>query len=212
GVPGRSLLRVDSDEPAGIARAALEQGADLVVVGVGVPDRLGRWLFGDLVASLCRQAHCPVVMARLNADPARLGRVLVPVKDLTAGALEQFQLAERFAASAPARSGDPPVAITLLHVHDPRLPGPEREALHRQLQRWLPQGSGRSGAVPVALELVGAPNVSAAILRRSRDHDLVILRSQRRMVEGLPIPASDRASALLDRLRCSTLVISDPLH
>jgi hypothetical protein len=38
------------------------------------------------------------------------------------------------------------------------------------------------------------------------------LRSQRRIVEGLPIPASDRAAALMERLRCSTLVISDPLH
>jgi hypothetical protein len=41
---------------------------------------------------------------------------------------------------------------------------------------------------------------------------LVILRSQRRLVAGLPIPASDRVSRLLRRLQCSTLVISDPLQ
>lgn len=212
GVPACSLLRVDGDVSTGIARAALEQGADLVVVGVGDADRLGRWLFGDLAVSICRQAHCPVVMARLMEAPDRLRRVLVPVKELSAGALEQFQLAERFARSASPLIEGEGVAITLLHVHDPRLSPPERVLLHSQLQRWLPAGTGQATPVPVGLELVGATSPSAVILRRSRAHDLVILRSQRRMVEGLPIPASDRASALLARLRCSTLVISDPLH
>ncbi len=207
GVPCQSLLRVDSDIAGGIARAALEQGADLVVVGVETPARLGRWLFGDLVAAICRQAHCPVVMARLREEVNHHHRLLVPVKDLTAGALEQFQLAERIAASD---SGE--ASITLLHVHDPRLGEEERKALAREYRRWLPEAGGRAGGVPVELEMVGESNVAAVIRSRSRDHDLVILRSQRRVVEGLPIPASDRASALLNRLHCSTLVISDPLH
>jgi Kef-type K+ transport system membrane component KefB len=206
-IPGRSLLRVDSDVADGIARAALEQGADLVVIGVEPAARLGRWLFGDPVDAICRQAHCPVVMARLRRDPAELRRVLVPVKDPTAGALEQFQLAERFIASGSLEG-----TITLFHLHDPLLPAGEQQALRRQLERWIPTPGSGSGAVPVELELVGGYGVSAEILRRSRRHDLVILRSQRRMVEGLPIPASDRATGLLRRLRCSTLVISDPLH
>jgi hypothetical protein len=41
---------------------------------------------------------------------------------------------------------------------------------------------------------------------------LVILRSQRRLVAGLPIAASDRTSRLLRQLDISVLVISDPLH
>ena len=207
GVAGRSLLRVDDDVAGGIARAALEQGADLVVVGVGPPARLGFWFFGDMVAAICRQAHCPVVMARLMADPGTLRRVLVPVKDTTAGALEQFQLAERFVESGPE-----PGRITLLHVHDPRRGEEELERVRVQLQRWIPFLDPDGGGIPVALEVVGEANVAAAIRARSRDHDLVILRSQRRIVEGLPIPASDRAAALMERLRCSTLVISDPLH
>ena len=40
----------------------------------------------------------------------------------------------------------------------------------------------------------------------------MILRCQRRVVAGLPIPASERVSRLLGRLECSTLVISDPLR
>jgi len=40
----------------------------------------------------------------------------------------------------------------------------------------------------------------------------VILRSQRRRVAGLPIPASDRTSGLIRQLACPTMVISEPLH
>ena len=111
-VPSRSLLRVDNDAAGGIAGVALEQGADLVLVPVTMTPRLGVWLFGDLVDAICRQAHCPVVMARLRREPGELRRLLVPVKDLTAGALEQFQLAERFASfgsgAGPIRAVDHP--------------------------------------------------------------------------------------------------------
>ena len=154
GVPSRSLLRVDNDVPGGIARTALEQGADLVLVGVAPAPRLGRWLFGDLVAAICRQAHCPVVMARLRADPASFRRLLVPVKDLSAGALEQFQLAERLLrASGPSEGA----AITLLHIHEPWLPQAERDQLARQLQGWIPSTARSGESVPVTVDLQAAP-------------------------------------------------------
>ncbi|MBM5823131.1 MAG: cation:proton antiporter [Cyanobacteria bacterium K_Offshore_surface_m2_011] len=209
GVPSRSLLRVDNDIPGGIARTALEQGADLVLVGVAPGARLGRWLFGDLVAAICRQAHCPVVMARLREDPAGFRRLLVPVKDLSAGALEQFQLAERLLRACPPEEG---AAITLLHVHEPWLAQSERERLTRRLQAWVPSPARAGGAVSVTVELQADPNVADAIERSSESHDLVILRSLQRLVEGMPIPASDQATGLLRRLGCSVLVISDPLH
>ncbi len=210
-VPNRSLLRFDNDVPGGIAGVALEEGVDLVLVAVKPAPRLGVWLFGDLVDAICRQVHCPVVMARLRRDPGELRRLLVPVKDLTAGALEQFQLAERFASSGPDddRSGR---SITLLHLHDPLLSAEDQQGLKDQLERWIPSPGSRAGTVPVRIQLISGYGVAREILRSSLDHDLVILRSQRRIVEGLPIPASDRATGLLRRLRCSTLVISDPLY
>ncbi|MEA5423763.1 MULTISPECIES: cation:proton antiporter [unclassified Synechococcus] len=215
------LLRVDHEVAGGIARAALEQGADLLVVGVGSPARLGRWLFGDLVDGLCRQAHCPVVVTRLRRNPRELRRLLVPIKDLSASALEQVQLAERIANSVSTTPGGPPgtaeapsgpVRITLLHLHDPRLPESERQQIRQQLQHWLPDPDARRPRVAVDVQLVPSLAIEAGILRQASLHDLVILRSQRRLVGGLPIAASDRASWLLRRLSCSTLVISDPLH
>ncbi len=64
----------------------------------------------------------------------------------------------------------------------------------------------------MTLDLQAGQSVTEAIERSSESHDLVILRSLRRLVEGLPIPASDQATSLLRRLHCSVLVISDPLH
>jgi nucleotide-binding universal stress UspA family protein len=203
--PSRPLLRVDGDVAAGIARSALEQGADLVVMGMGPGAALGRWLFGDLVDATCRLAHCPVVVARLLQPPEALQRLLVPIKDLSAAALEQFQLAERIAAALGG-------SITLLHLHEPRLAAAELGQLAAQLERWRPKASATAAAVPVQIELRPNLGVEAAIRQSAGAHDLVILRSQRRLVAGLPIAASDRTSRLLSQLDTSVLVISDPLH
>ncbi len=210
-IPCQTLLRVDTDVAAGIARTAMEQGTDLVLMGLAPPSRLGRWLFGDLVEATCRQVPCPVVVARLVSEPSQWQRLLVPVKDLTAGALEQFQLAERLAVALGA-------SLTLLHLHDPRLGALALAERRRDLERWsaAPAGGGnRDGPgtrVEVRVELQPNHGVETTILRRGVEHDLVILRSQRRLVAGLPIPASDLTTRLLQRLSSTTLVISDPLH
>jgi len=200
------LLRLDEDIAGGMSRSALEQGADLLLIGTGRPDRLSNWLFGDLVDSVCRTAHCPVVVVHLaNQEAEQLARILVPIKDLSASAREQFELALRLMASCP----EPHKAhISLLHIHDPRFGGQDRLWMEQELKRWIPRGAmGQS----IRIELVRGPGIDATIQRMSTDHDLVILRSQRRRVAGLPIPASDRTSGLISQLRCPSMVISEPL-
>lgn len=203
--PCRSLLRIDSDVAGGIAHAALEQAADLVLMGMAPPARLGRWLFGDLVDATCRQAGCPVVVARLLQPPGQIRRLLVPVKDLTAGSLEQLQLAERLAVAVGG-------AITLLHLHEPWLPESERRHLQQQLARWCPAPGTPAAGVSISVRLLPRQALESQLLAAAGSHDLVVLRSQRRLVAGLPIAASNRVSQLLRRLHCSALVISDPLH
>ena len=207
-VPPQTLLRVDSDVAAGIARAAIEQATDLVVMGLAPPSGLGQWLFGDLVDATCRQVTCPVVVARLQQAPGTLRRLLVPVKDFTAGALEQFQLAERLAL---AQNG----SITLLHVAESARSRRARQEIEQRLAGWRRGAPGAEPPVPITVRVVppgGGGSVERSVTAAARDHDLVILRSQRRMVAGLPIPASDRVDRLLRRLEGSVLVISDPLH
>ena len=70
------------------------------------------------------------------------------------------------------------------------------------------------GRVVIELAPPFAPNHVANIKALAREHyfdGLVILRSQRRRVAGLRIPASDRTSSLINQLPCPSMVISEPL-
>jgi len=201
----RCLLRLDEDIAGGMSRSALEQGADLLMIGAGRPDKVRRWFFGDLVDGVCRTAHCPVVVLNLAGRQVdSLQRILVPIKDLSASAREQFELAQRLLA---CESGDQ-CLITLLHIVDPRLNRFERIRIEHELRRWQPRSNTAS---VIRIQLASGPAVEAKIERSSREHDLVILRSQRRQVAGLPIPTSDRTSNLVSLLNCASMVISEPL-
>ncbi|QEY33292.1 cation:proton antiporter [Synechococcus sp. RSCCF101] len=203
-VPTSTMLRLDEDIPGGMSRSALERGADLVLMGGRRPDRLRRWLFGDLVDGVCRTAHCPVVVVSLQGlDPGGIRTVLVPLKDLSASAREQFGLALRLLGTNSQG------VITLLHVHDPRLGSAERSRLRQELEHWAPP---RAGHPRVRAVVLPGPGVEEAIRRLSGSHELVILRSQRRKVAGLPVPASDLASRLVAGLSAASMVISEPIH
>ena len=45
-VPTRTLLRLDEDVAGGMSRTALEQAADLLLIGATRPDQLRAWLMG----------------------------------------------------------------------------------------------------------------------------------------------------------------------
>ena len=205
-VPTRTLLRLDEDIAGGMSRTALEQAADLLLIGASRSDQLRAWLMGDIVDGVCRTAHCPVVVVNLGREQGTpLARILVPIKDLSASAREQFELALRVIQSAPEQQR---IRITLLHVHDPRFSGYDRQWMEDQLIRWRPAGIPAKKFHTV---IVRGPGIDGAIHRLSREHDLVILRTQRRRVAGLPIPGSDRTSKLISQLSCASMVISDPL-
>ncbi|HCX54961.1 MAG TPA: sodium:proton antiporter, partial [Synechococcus sp. UBA9887] len=204
-VPTRTLLRLDEDIAGGMSRTALEQSADLLLIGAGRADQLRAWFLGDIVDGVCRTAHCPVVVVNLGRQRVTaLSRILVPIKDLSASAREQFELALRVINTAALEER---TRITLLHVHDPRFSGQDRRWMEEQLIRWRPQGIP---AERFHIVIVRGPGIDVAIHRLSREHDLVILRTQRRRVAGLPIPGSDRTSKLISQLPCAAMVISDP--
>ena len=202
----RCLLRVDDDIAAGMSRSALEEGADLLLIGAGRPDPLRKWLLGDLVDGVCRTAHCPVVVANLGRRELNdLNQILVPIKDLSASAREQFELALRLLSTAPNPTS---TTISLLHIHDPRFNRHERSWMEHQLMSWCPRNIARH---QIQIKLLQGPGIDSKIHWFSKNQDLVILRSQRRRVAGLPIPASDRTSKLVHQLACPALMISDPL-
>ena len=203
----RCLLRVDDDIAAGMSRSALEEGADLLLIGAGRPDPLRKWLLGDLVDGVCRTAHCPVVVANLGRRELNdLNQILVPIKDLSASAREQFDLALRLLSTAPDPTS---TTISLLHIHDPRFNRHERSWMEQQLVSWCPRNIASQ---QIQIKLLQGPGIDSKIHLYSKNQDLVILRSQRRRVAGLHIPASDRTSNLVHQLACPALMISDPLH
>ncbi len=203
----RCLLRVDDDIAAGMSRSALEEGADLLLIGAGRPDPLRKWLLGDLVDGVCRTAHCPVVVANLGRRELNgPNQILVPIKDLSASAREQFELALRLLSTAPDPTS---TTITLLHIHDPRFNRHERSWMEQQLMSWCPRSIASQ---QIHIKLLQGPGIDSKIHWFSKNQDLVILRSQRRRVAGLPIPASDRTSNLVHQLGCPALMISDPLN
>ena len=203
----RCLLRVDDDIASGMSRSALEEGADLLLIGAGRPDPLRKWLLGDLVDGVCRTAHCPVVVANLGRRELKdVNRILVPIKDLSASAREQFELALRLLSTAPDPTS---TTISLLHIHDPRFNRHERSWMEHQLMSWCPRNIDSH---QIQIKLLQGPGIDSKIHWFSKNQDLVILRSQRRRVAGLPIPASDRTSNLVHQLSCPALMISDPLH
>ena len=123
-----------------------------------------------------------MVVVNLGREPeAAPHRILVPIKDLSASAREQVELALRVINTA---SDHQRTRITLLHVHDPRFNGQDRRWMEDQLIRWRPAGIP---AERFHIVIVRGPGIDGSIHRLSRDHDLVILRTQRRRVAGLPI-------------------------
>ncbi|MBE9173610.1 hypothetical protein IQ216_11160 [Cyanobium sp. LEGE 06143] len=84
--------------------------------------------------------------------------------------------------------------------------------MEAQLARWQPGAEGQAVSVAIKVDIRPDQNIETSIEDAARSHDLVILRSQRRLVAGLPIPAGGRMGGLMRRLSISVLVISDPLH
>ena len=71
-VPTRSLLRLDEDIAGGMSRTALEQAADLLLIGAARTDQLRAWLMGDIVDGVCRTAHCPELKIMTSAPQVHL--------------------------------------------------------------------------------------------------------------------------------------------
>ena len=81
--------------------------------------------------------------------------------------------------------------------------------MEQQLMSWCPRNISSQ---QIQIKLLQGPGIDSKIHWFSKNQDLVILRSQRRRVAGLSIPASDRTSNLVHQLACPALMISDPLN
>jgi len=209
GVEAEPLLRIDDAIALGITRASREQNASLLVMGWGKRTGLRARLFGNVIDSVLFASHCPVAIARLLESPKKIGRVLVPVENLTAQAMRPLRFALMIAAANQAQ-------VTLFHVSEGRASASKLAWTRSQLSLLISKM-----ALPNQPEIQVIPhdNIAKAILQAARDYDLVVLRSPNRVFAGESLrqrnragtlPISDVTTQLIEHLDGSIVMFGEP--
>lgn len=209
GIEAEPLLRIDDAIALGISRASREQNASLIVMGWSQRSGLRSRLFGNLIDTVFRSAHCPVAVTRLLASPSKIRRILVPVENFTTQAMQPVRFASILAAANQAE-------ITLLHVCDRRTSASNMAWTRSQLSLLVDK-------LPLLdrpeIQVMPHDNIAQAILKAAQTYDLVVLRSQSRVFpnESFRQPTStgvlafsDVTTQLLLQLTCSLVMLGQP--
>ncbi len=200
GVKAEPLLRIDDAIDQGISRASREQNASLIVIGWGKRTGLRARLFGNVIDSVLWAAHCPVAVTRLLSSPTKIGRILVPLENLTPQAVRSVRFAHMLAAATGAQ-------VTILNVCDRRASTSRIAWTRSQLSLLVSKL-----ALPNQLEIQVKPhdNVSQAILEAAQGYDLVVLRSIRRRTSAGGLALGDITAQLVAALTCSIVMLGEP--
>jgi Kef-type K+ transport system membrane component KefB len=193
-VKTQPILRIDSDVATGIARAACEQEASLIIMGWSEVQGLRSRLFGTLIDSVFWASHCPVAVMRLQCDPCYIERILVPVKDLSNPAARAARFAQLLADSNQS-------TVTLLHICPATTPPAQIAALEAEF--------GQINDGKAEIKIVASDYVAESILMLAREVDLLVLRSQRRRTAG-GLAVSDVTTQVMGEVTCSVVLFGEP--
>jgi len=186
GVEAEPLLRIDDAIAPGISRASREKNASLIVMGWGKRTGLRARLFGNVIDGVLWASHCPVAVTRLLDSPTKIQRILVPVENLTAQALQPLRFALMVADSKT-------VQVTLLHICNRRSSASKIAWTRSQLSLLV---SKLALLNQPEIQITPHENVAQAILLAARSYDLVVLRS-RRFSSGESLQQRNRAGAIV---------------
>lgn len=199
GLEAEALLRIDDSVAQGISRASREQNASLIVIGWGKRTGFRARLFGNVIDSVLWSAHCPVALTRLLVSPMQMGRILVPIENLTGQGMGLVRFAQILAQANQAQ-------VTLLHVCDRRITPTRRAWNQSQLtllaSKWVPENN-------FDIQITPHDDVAKAILDAAKSSDLVILRSKRQRTAG-GLAISDVTTKLIQQLTCSVVMLGEP--
>jgi len=198
-VEAETRLRIDDDIAEGISRTAREWKASLIVMGWSSITSLRARLFGNLIDSVFWASHCPVAVLKLLEEPSNIHRILVPVKNLTPQAIRTVRFAQLFVNTNRAQ-------VMLLHVCDRRTSQEQMKEFESELSRIVSRSELQ---VQCQIQIVVADDVAAALLRVSRDFDMVVLRSMRRRTAG-GLAVSDVTTEMIQNLTCSVMLFGEP--
>jgi Kef-type K+ transport system membrane component KefB/nucleotide-binding universal stress UspA family protein len=200
GVTAESLLRIDDAFAQGISRAAREQKANLIVMGWGKRTGLRARLFGNVIDGVLWASHCPVAVTRLVESPKKIQRILVPVENLTAPALQPVQFAQMLAEANQSH-------ITVLNVCDRRTSSSKIAWRRSHLSLLV---SKLALANPPEIQIIAHENVAQAILQAARLYDLVVLPFIRNRTSPGGLAISDVTTQLASKLTCSIVMLGEP--
>lgn len=209
GVATEPLLRIDDAFAPGISRAAREQKASLIVMGWGKRTGLRARLFGNVIDSVLWASHCPVAVTRLVESPKKIQRILVPLENLIAPALQPVQFAQMLAEANQAQ-------VTVLNVcvseagRRHRLTSSSKIAARRSHLSLLVSKLALPN--PPEIQIIAHENVAQAILQAARLYDLVVLPFTRNRTSPGGLAISDIITQLAGQLTCSLIILGEPQH
>jgi nucleotide-binding universal stress UspA family protein len=198
---------------ATIAEEAKERKADLCMVGTHGRTGINRMLIGSVAEAVVRLAPCDVLtVPSVRQDPAIPRRIMV--------ATDFSEQAERALARAGALTQSFGSELTLLHVHDPRVPVVPMgvPAIDEpQLRNWAREQLAKLASerleddARVRSELLVEPSAPDAICRHAEESatELLVLGTHgRRGVTRLLIGSV--AERVVRHAHCPVLVVREP--
>jgi Kef-type K+ transport system membrane component KefB/nucleotide-binding universal stress UspA family protein len=200
GLEAEPLIRIDDAFAPGISRAAREQNASLIVMGWGKHTGLRARLFGNVIDSVLWASHCPVAVTRLVDSPRKIQRILVPLENLTAPALQPVQLAQMLAEANQSQ-------VTVLNVCDRGTSSSKIAARRSHLSLLV---SKIALPNPPEIQIITHENVVQAILQAARLYDLVVLPFTRNRTIAGGLTISDVTTQLTRQLTCSIIMLGEP--
>ena len=162
-LPIQTMTRIAHDIPQGILDAALEESADLVILGWGGSTRSRGTSLGQIADAVLRDAPCDVLIVRgEHAD--HIKKILVP----TAGGPHARASARLASLLMKALQAE----VTLLYVQSRPATTKQIEENRRRIAETV---EGLSMKPPPEEKVVIASNVADGIIKEAREHDIVLL-------------------------------------
>ena len=162
-LPIQTVTRVARSVAQGILDAAIEENADLILLGWDGPTRLRSTSLGQIADAVLRDAPCDVLIMRgEHAD--HIKKILVP----TAGgphARSAAKLASLLMKALQAK-------VTLLYVQSRPATAKQMEENQRTLSETV---EGLSMKPPPEEKILTASSVAEGIIQEAQEHDIVLL-------------------------------------
>ena len=200
-VPIKPITRIDDDLAEGISRTAKENEANLMIMGWSRTYTIKARLFGTLIDKVFWSSHCPIAVTKLLADPSKIEKILVPVKNIDIKSLHTIRFASILADSNQA-------TITLLHVYDVQMSKAQIRRFSARLELAMAEIVPQ---INFKIKKICYSEPARAILRTAHKYefDLVILRSVRRRTAG-GLGMSDVTTQLMQKLDRSFIIFGEP--